>query len=35
MTKITSLNQIINLQEQIIEKKRDDITSHPGKSWGP
>ncbi|MBE0687418.1 MAG: hypothetical protein IH585_15625, partial [Anaerolineaceae bacterium] len=35
MTKITSLNQLINLQEQIIDKKRDDITSHPGKSWGP
>ena len=34
MTKITSLNQLINLQEQIIDKKRDDITSHPGKGWG-
>jgi NADH:ubiquinone oxidoreductase subunit F (NADH-binding) len=34
MTKINGLNHLINLQEQIIEKKRDEITSEHFKGWG-
>lgn len=34
MTKIISLKQLINLQDQIIDKKRDEITTQPLKGWG-
>jgi len=34
MTKINGLTHLINLQEQIIEKKRDEITSEHFKGWG-
>ena len=34
MTKITSLHQLKNFQDEIIEKKRDEITTQPLKGWG-
>ncbi len=34
MTKITSLNQLLNLQDQIIEQKRDDISTQSFRGWG-
>ncbi len=34
MTKITSLNQLKNYQDEIIEKKRDEITTQSSVGWG-
>lgn len=34
MTRISSLSELINLQEKIIEQKRDDISSEPLRGWG-
>ena len=34
MAKITSLNELINYQEEIIDRRRDEITSEHHQGWG-
>jgi NADH:ubiquinone oxidoreductase subunit F (NADH-binding) len=35
MPLVTSLTELIHLQEEILHQKREEVTAHPLKGWGP